>query len=157
MEFITTPAFKTFHKELMSLPPKERPAFVNAVLFQPDERAKRRIVVPEGILIQTSAFGDRRPTLFAVKKFLPSKYHRVWENVNWTFGNAYKDKDVPRAPEDAWRPPLPVALQNSLIAADADLQSVPVERGINFGMFTPAAKGAVGKTRGVNPNKERLS
>lgn len=138
--FITTPAFRALHKELISLPPKDRPAFVAAVIMQPDERAKRGLVVPEGILIQTSAFGDRRPTLFAVKKFLPAKYHGAWENLNWTFGNVYEDEEVSRAPEHAWRPPLPVALQNALIAADADLESVPAERGVNFGMFAALKK-----------------
>ena len=40
------------------------------------ERAARGFTVPEGILIQASAFGDRRPTLFAVKKFLLKKFTR---------------------------------------------------------------------------------
>jgi hypothetical protein len=136
--FITTPAFKNFHAELTSLPPKDRPAFVASVILQPEERANRGIVVPDGILIQTSAFGDRRPTLFAVKKFLPLKYHGAWENVNWTFGNEYEGKKVSRAPKHTWRPPLPVALQNAVIAANADLESVPPDRGVNFGMFARA-------------------
>jgi hypothetical protein len=146
IDFVTTPAFKSFHKELMSLLPKDRPAFAADVLFDAEEREKRGIVVPEGILIQTSAFGDRRPTLFAVKKLLPLKYHRVWENLNLTFDNEYDNKKVSRAPEKAWRPPLPVALQNALIAADADLEAVPVEGGVNFGVFSHFSKRGISKS-----------
>jgi hypothetical protein len=145
IDFVTTPAFKAFHKELMSLQPKDRPVFVARVLLEPDELDKRGIVVPEGILIQTSAFGDRRPTLFAVKKLLPRKYHRAWENLNLTFDNEHEDEKVSHIPEKAWRPPLPVALQNALIAADADLESVPVERGVNFGPFARVTKQTIKK------------
>jgi hypothetical protein len=142
--FLMTDSFRTVHRELMSLPPNLRPAFVTRVLLDPDELARRGVVVPEGILIQTSAFGDRRPTLFAVKKFLPEKYHGAWENVNWTFNNEYDDEEVSRSQEDAWRPPLPVALQNELMARGADLEAVPVEFGINYGIFA-RGKAAAGK------------
>src|SRR4051794_39480084 len=80
--FVNTPAFLRAYAELFDLPSKERPAFVTAVFLNPEERARRGIEVPDGVLIQKSAFGDRRPTLFAVKKFLPPKFHGVWENVN---------------------------------------------------------------------------
>lgn len=138
--FITTPQFKLFHQQLMELGPAARPAFVAATLFDNEELARREIVVPDGVLIQTSAFGDRRPTLFAVKKFLPERFHGAWENVNWTFDNTYADADVPRDDAHVWRPPLPVDLQNALIAEGADLQSVPVDRGVNFGMFAPVGQ-----------------
>jgi hypothetical protein len=130
--FVTTPEFKALHAEMMSLAPKDRPTFVAKVLLDSDELTRRNIAVPEGILIQTSAFGDRRPTLFVVKKLLPNKYSGPWENLNLTFDNEYADEDVSRSPEKAWRPPLPVALQNALIASNADLESVPVERGVDF-------------------------
>jgi hypothetical protein len=130
--FVTTPAFRAVYTELMSLPATGRPAFVNKVLLQRSELSKRGVHVPEGVLLQTSAFGDRRPTLFAVKKFLPLKYHEVWENVNLTFDNPYRDEDVSRLPEDAWRAPLPVSLQNALIARGSDLESIPVNQGIVF-------------------------
>ena len=42
INFVTTPAFKAFHKELMGLLPKKRPSFVAKVLFDPDERIKNR-------------------------------------------------------------------------------------------------------------------
>ena len=78
--FVTEPAFQVVYKELRELPTTERPAFVNNVLLRPEELEKRAVCIPPGILIQTSAFGDRRPTLFAVKKFLPVKFHDAWEN-----------------------------------------------------------------------------
>jgi|SRR5215211_1075491 len=137
IEFITTPAFKAVYEELRSLPGTERTAFVNRVLLRPEELANRGVVVPEGILIQASAFGDRRPTLFAVKKFLPPKYHGAWENVNWTFDNKYGDEGITRSSEDAWRPPLPVPLQNALMERGIDLEAVPVEFGVNHDVFSP--------------------
>ncbi|MCF3145767.1 hypothetical protein [Streptomyces platensis] len=127
IEFVTEPAFKAIHHELMDQPPQERPAYVARVLMQPDELARRGVTVPEGVLIQRSAFGDRRPTLYVVKKYLPEKYHGAWENVNLTFDNEYEDEEVPRAPELAWRPPLPVALQSELMEHGINLQSVPTD------------------------------
>lgn len=156
INFVTTPVFKVFHKELMSLLPRDRPAFVAKVLFDPDERVKRGMVIPDGILIEASAFGDRRPTLFAVKKLLPLKYQSVWENLNLTFDNEYKNQKVSRAPEKAWRPPLPVALQNALIAADADLESVPAERGVSFGMYAVSESGRL-KTPSSGCDPSRMS
>ncbi|MFE4023242.1 hypothetical protein ACFXPZ_38595 [Streptomyces sp. NPDC059101] len=125
IEFVTTPAFKAIHQELMMLDPRERPAYVARVLMQPDELARRGVTVPDGILIQRSSFGDRRPTLYAVKKYLPEKYHAAWENVNLTFDNEYRDTEVPREAELAWRPPLPVTFQNELIERGIDLQAAP--------------------------------
>lgn len=135
IEFITQPAFRAVHSEMMALRPTDRPAFVANVIMQPKVLAERGVIVPDGILIQTSAFGDRRPTLFAVKKFLPEKYHAAWENVNWTFSNEYADEAISRDPDVTWRPPLPVALQNEAISRDLDIEAIPVEVGINFGMF----------------------
>lgn len=137
--FVTTPEFRNFYEEMMSLNPAQRPGFISRVLFRPEELSKRGIVVPEGILIQTSAFGDRRPTLFAVKKMMPTKYQSVWENMNLTFNNEFKDEDVSRSIENAWRPPLPVAVQNQLLARGEDLESLPADRGIKFGMYAPRA------------------
>lgn len=122
--FVTEPAFQVVYKELRELPTTERPAFVNNVLLRPEELEKRAVCIPPGILIQTSAFGDRRPTLFAVKKFLPVKFHDAWENVNLTFDNEYDDEDVSRDPAVTWRKPLPVAVQNAMIEANIDLESV---------------------------------
>jgi len=138
IDFVTTPEFRALHRELMSLPRRDRPAFVGRVVVRPEELAKRGINVPEGILLETSAFGDRRPTLFVVKKYLPLKYHQAWENVNITFDNEYDDDKITRAPEASWRPPLPVAMQNAALAADMDLESLPAALGVNYDRFIPA-------------------
>lgn len=130
ISFITTPEFKALHNEIRSLPPTDRPSFVERVILNRAELTKRGIVVPEDILIQTSAFGDRRPTLFAVKLFLPSKFHCAWENTNITFDNEYDDDSVPRSSEMAWRKPLRVNLQASLISKGADLNSAVVDEAI---------------------------
>lgn len=123
--FVTQPAFAAVYNELWSLPWQERPGFVRRVVLQPAELKRRGVEIPKGILIQASAFGDRRPTLFAVKKFLPKKFHNAWENVNLTFDNEYDDADISREPLVAWRKPLPVSLQDALISAGADLETVP--------------------------------
>jgi hypothetical protein len=125
LEFILQPAFQLIFAEMMSLEPTLRPAFVSDVWLDPTELERRGLHVPAGILIQTSAFGDRRPTLFVVKKFLPEKYHRAWENVNWTFNNEFKEEDVPTDPESAWRLPLAVSVQNALMSGGIDLQQAP--------------------------------
>jgi hypothetical protein len=142
--FVTEPAFQAVYKELMALPATERPTFVNRVLLRPDELEKRGVRVSPGILIQTSAFGDRRPTLFAVKKFLPAKFHDSWENVNLTFDNEYNDEDVSRDPAITWRRPLPVALQNAVIGANLDLESVP-----DIGANDPSWSYQLGKTMAI--------
>lgn len=125
LEFITHPVFQDAFAEMMSLPSTERPRFVNDIWLEPSALHARGLEVPAGILIQTSAFGDRRPTLFVVKKLLPEKYHAAWENVNWTFNNDFNEEDVPSDPENSWRFPLPVATQNTLLEQGIDLQEAP--------------------------------
>jgi hypothetical protein len=125
IEFVNTPAFRNVYAELMALPPHERPRYVSRVLLDTEELRKRGVELPPEILIQVSAFGDRRPTLFAVKKYLASKFHAIWENVNLTFDNRFEDNEVSRDPSVAWRPPLPIALQNALLEANIDLNALP--------------------------------
>jgi len=110
--------------EFGELGPSRRPLFVVDVLLNDDELARRGVRVPEGVLIQRSAFGDRRPTLFAVKKFLPSNFRDVWENVNLTFDNKFADESVSRSPEVSWREPLPVGEQARIMATGGDLERV---------------------------------
>ncbi|MGJ8736983.1 hypothetical protein [Zobellia laminariae] len=124
INFITDPVFQKLFSEMMSLQPNERPMFVHKIWLDDSELRRRGLKVPEGILIQTSAFGDRRPTLFCVKKFLPEKYHDSWENVNWTFNNDFEDDEVPFDIENSWRLPLAVNVQNALLVNDIDLQSI---------------------------------
>jgi|SRR5271157_384378 len=125
IDFVTTQEFKAVMKEFRDLPSHERPAFVLSVLLDKEELDRRGVHAPDGILIQRSAFGDRRPTLFCVKKYLPERYRDVWQNVNLTFDNEFADESVSRAPEVAWRPPLPIDLQAQVMAAGRDLEDVP--------------------------------
>jgi len=106
ISFVSSLEFRSVFEQLMSLDPRRRPAFIQEVLLDEAALAARGIVVPEGILIQRSAFGDRRPTLFAVKHFLPERYRNVWENVNLTFDNEYADSSVSRDKETCWQAPL---------------------------------------------------
>ena len=58
-------------------------------LLVPGELERLGITPPEGILIQRSSFGDGRPTVFAVVKYLPNDYRKVTitydhrEDVSW--------------------------------------------------------------------------
>lgn len=138
--FVSQPSFRAIHAEMYALPPSERPSFVNRVLLNPAELERRGVTIPLGVLIQTSAFGDRRPTLFAVKKFLPERFHAAWENVNLTFDNEYEDHEVSRDPKMAWRKPLPVAEQNKLIASKVNLDEAP-----DVGPFDPNWSQGIGR------------
>ncbi len=124
IDFVTMPAFKVIIDECASLHPQERPAFVLSVLLNKEELERRGVHVPDGILIQRSAFGDRRPTLFCVKKYLPEKYSNVWQNVNLTFDNKFIDESVSRAPEIAWRKPLSIHEQAQIMASGGDLEQI---------------------------------
>jgi hypothetical protein len=124
IDFVTTPEFRAIMKEFGELQSRERPAFVLSVLLNKEELAKRGVHKPDDILIQRSAFGDRRPTLFCVKKYLPQKYADVWQNVNLTIDNQFVDESVSRAPEISWRQPLPVDVQAEAIASGLDLEKI---------------------------------
>lgn len=117
IDFITTDDFKVTYEELMALPPVERPQFVVDVFLDDAELEKRGIHRPSDLLILRSAFGDRRPSLFCVKKWLPPELHMFWENVNVTFDNEFEDEEIPKD-ERAWRPPLPVALQHEYLSGN---------------------------------------
>lgn len=122
IDYITTDEFSSVLKEMSSLTSAERPQFVISVLLNESERNKRGIQPPDGILIQRSAFGDRRPTLFVVKKFLPEHLSHAWENVNITFDNEFSDESVSRKAEIAWRSPLDVNLQARLMTEGKELE-----------------------------------
>jgi len=118
----TSPEFLSIMEEIDGVPATDRPQFVASELLDEDARLRRGLVLPAGVLLQRSAFGDRRPTLFCLKKFLPDEYRQAWENVNLTFDNKFDDASVPRTPEVSWRWPLPVDQQAELMAAGVDLQ-----------------------------------
>lgn len=141
IDFVSQPPFAAAYREMLALAPVDRPAFVNAVFLNRDELERRGVSIPDGVLVQASAFGDRRPTLFAVKKFLPERFHAAWENVNLTFDNEYEDEDVSRDPAKAWRKPLPVVVQNGLIATGGDLDTAP-----DVGRLDPIWSEGIGRT-----------
>lgn len=124
IDFIADEPFKDLMLEMSALSEQERPRFVNEVLINTKELLKRGVSVPEGILIQRSAFGDRRPTLFAVKHFLPEKFSDVWQNVNITFDNEYIDASVPRDRKVCWREPLQPAEQALAMANGTQLEQL---------------------------------
>lgn len=124
IDFVDTPEFQSLLAEMRELPAANRPAFVQDVLLNSEALAERGITVPEGVMIQRSAFGDRRPTLFAVKKWLPEKFKDVWENVNLTFDNEYPEEAVSRDADVAWRAPLAIDLQAEKMAQGVALERV---------------------------------
>lgn len=123
IDFAATDAFQTLLAEMYSLPPNERPYFVNAVVLNGQAMRDRGIVPPPGILVQRSSFGDRRPTLFCIKKFIPEEVQSHWQNANITFDNLVDDEEIPRD-QRAWRPPLPFDLQQALTAGLIDQASL---------------------------------
>lgn len=115
IEFVMSKDFKATLDELYDLPPLQRPRFVREVILEPSELKRRGVTVPHGVLLQRSAFGDKRPTLFVVKKYLPSKYHAAWENVNLTFDQVHDGAACAQG-VDAWQKPLPIEVQAALSA-----------------------------------------
>ena len=127
IDFVLQPNFKKLVDELYALPPEQRPNFVQNQILNEKVLAERQINVPEGILIQRSAFGDRRPTLFVVKKYLPKGFDFAWENLNLTFDQDYQDDDISREGSQAWRKPLPFEVQAALSALklkDSEVKSM---------------------------------
>ncbi len=124
IDFVSTPEFGKIMEEIGNLHHTKRPAFVLDVLLKDDVLEARGVHRPEAVLIQRSAFGDRRPTIFVVKKFLPEKYKDVWQNVNITFDNEFIDASVGRDPATSWRAPLAPDEQAAAIAAGADPEAL---------------------------------
>lgn len=124
IDFIASAPFKALMVEMSALSHLDRPQFVHDVLLDKEALKRRGVVVPDGILIQRSAFGDRRPTLFAVKHFLPERYTNVWQNVNITFDNVYLDGEIARDRETCWRPPLAPDVQAQAMADGTALEEI---------------------------------
>lgn len=76
-DFITTDEFVSLLGELYDLPPEERDRYVRTVLLDTGELEKRGIHTPDGIKIQRSQFGDRRPTIFCVTKLMSDGVRKV--------------------------------------------------------------------------------
>ena len=82
-DFIVTPQFISLLGDLYERSHEERPKFVLDVVLSPEERARRGIAVPDGLVIQRSTFADGRPTLFCVSKIVPQA--EPWDKVTITF------------------------------------------------------------------------
>lgn len=115
IEFVTTDNFKSVLDELYGLPEIQRPNYVNSIILNKDKLLERGVDVPEDILIQRSSFGDLRPTLFVVKKYLPDEYKIAWENVNLTFDQKHDSSSCSQE-EKSWKTPLPMEVQAALTA-----------------------------------------
>ncbi len=84
-EFVGRPEFVGLMEDLYELPQEQRRRFVDEVVMDPEERRRRGIVEPDGILVQRSTFADGRPTLFCVSKTLPPGHG--FHKVTVTFDN----------------------------------------------------------------------
>jgi hypothetical protein len=113
--FTESPPFQALLSELYSRPPTERPAFVVNVILDSQAREARGVFVPDDILVLRSAFGDRRPTLFCLKKYLSADLHRYWQNVNITFDNP-DSAGIASNEAHAWRKPLSAGIQAAVVA-----------------------------------------
>jgi hypothetical protein len=125
IDFIVEPKFKAIIDELYRLPANRQPVYVKDVLLNLSELNRRDIEVPKDILIQRSSFGDNRPTLFVVKKYLPAEYQFAWENVNITF-DTQPDPNYNEIVygENAWDKPLPWEVRAALQAMDLTISEV---------------------------------
>jgi hypothetical protein len=83
--FVASSPFQMVLGELARLEADARPQFIADELLDPTRRARRGLVVPDGMHVQRSEFADGRPTLFCVSKVLPFAY--PWHKVTITFDN----------------------------------------------------------------------
>lgn len=88
-EFVERPRFQQVLAEMDKLPFAERDTFIRRHLLNPAELARRGITPPEGIVIQRSRFGDGRPTVFAVVKYLPQDYRKVTITFDYREGESW--------------------------------------------------------------------
>jgi hypothetical protein len=75
--FIYTDEFQSLLSEFKDTPKGLRSDFINKIVFNKKELKKRKVFVPPGMAIQKSTFGDGRPTLFCVTKYLKDKKRKV--------------------------------------------------------------------------------
>lgn len=135
VQFVTGPEFTSLLAEMRDLSDIRREQFIRHILLNRAALEARGLVVPSDIIIQRSAFGDRRPTLFCVKKYLPKEFHTVWENVNLTFDAIYDDEFVSRDAESSWRAPIRPDIQSLFLAVGIPLESLPSALGVKRGMM----------------------
>ncbi len=75
--FVTSEPFLRVMREFSEVPRSQRHDFIRRVLINRDAMAQRGVPVPEDLIIQRSAFEDRRPTIFCVVKHLPEPGKKV--------------------------------------------------------------------------------
>jgi hypothetical protein len=75
--FVTSEPFLRVMREFADVPRAQRHDFVRRVLINRDAMAQRGVQVPQDLIIQRTAFEDRRPTIFAVVKHLPEPGKKV--------------------------------------------------------------------------------
>lgn len=114
IQFVTTPEFKSAYKELMALEVNDRPEYVVNVVLNDNELQNKGINRPKNLFIFRTAFGDRRPTLFCIKKWLSRDLKVVWENVNLIFDNNSEGKVSNGA--NSFLSPVPVAIQHEYLS-----------------------------------------
>lgn len=124
IDFVSTPAFRTVVDDLNERPVADWPDFVEAVLLDESELERRGVVVPEGVLVQRSSFGDGRPTVFCVVKYLPEEYRDLWAKMTLTFDRAHDWADYP-SDDGAWREPVHPAVLAAHIEASAEASGEP--------------------------------
>ena len=140
LAFFYSDDFQRVHQYMQDMTAQARAAFVRDVLINPEKlKEEFGIVVPDGIMIQRSAFGDRRPTVYCLKKWLPEKYHVVWENTNLTFDEIFDDQSVSRDASSSWRAPVRPDVQAIFVAAGYPLDDLPDTFRINVGSPDPVA------------------
>lgn len=83
--FVESQPFRALLNDLYRQPAHERREFVNRVVLDEGELARRGVVVPRNLVIQRSAFKDKRPTLFCVTEKLPEGC--AWNKATFTFDN----------------------------------------------------------------------
>jgi len=114
IQFVKSPEFNSIYKELMGLSSHDQPEFVVNVLLNDMELQNRGVNRPNNLFIMRTAFGDERPTLFCVKKWLSRDLNIFWENVNINFVNKSEKKILDKT--IALRSPIPVAIQHEYLS-----------------------------------------
>jgi hypothetical protein len=84
--YAATEPFQRMYRELGAMAPQDQARFVRGVLLNPEELARRDLTPPDGIRIQRSEFGDRRPTVFCVSQALPEG--ALWKRITITYDHS---------------------------------------------------------------------
>lgn len=77
-EVVKSPPFQRLLADMRKLPSEEqRRRFVQDVVINSQALTDRGILVPDGLIVQRSAFADGRPTLFCITKYLSDGEQKV--------------------------------------------------------------------------------